>query len=319
MMISVVEAISDLLLVRDTVVVPGMGAFVKMPTSAKVNPVANYFSAPVCDMEFNANLREDNDLIVNYMVERNKVSPDEARKQLVMFVSECFSSLKQGKKVELTRIGTLSYDWDNNLVFVQDKSVNYNADAFGLCDFTPEPVIQSKSKEEIKAEIDQQQKEKNTPVTVDEEAVHQNEGQGRTRKKGWWIAVAAAVVFLFGLFYFNVHRLDLGLNPKNNASLSPQASAENNDEVLIQSDLPLDTMEPVAVDSFRIIAGCYDREEFAQRIVNSLQTKGFEHAYKEKRGERWYVAYGWYPTEEEAVNVLRGIRESDQGKGWILK
>ena len=321
-MISVVEAISDLLFVRDTVVVPGMGAFIKRPTSAKVNPVANYFSAPACDMEFNANLREDNDLIVNYMVERGKVSPNEAKKQLVMFVSECFNNLKQGKKVELTRIGTLSYDWDNNLVFVQDKSVNYNADAFGLCDFTPQPVIQSKSKDEIKAEIDQQQKEKNTPVTVDEEAVHQDEGQGRARKKGRWIAVAAAVVLLFGLFYFNVDRLDLGLNPKDsatNASLSQQASAEKNEEVLVQNDLPLDTIEPVVIDSFRIIAGCYDREEFAQRIVNSLQTKGFEHAYKEKRGERWYVAYGWYPTEEEAVNVLREIRESDQGKGWILK
>ena len=40
-MISIIEAISDLLFVRDTVVVPGLGAFVKKTTSAKVNPVAN--------------------------------------------------------------------------------------------------------------------------------------------------------------------------------------------------------------------------------------------------------------------------------------
>lgn len=315
-MISIIEAISDLLFVRDTVVVPGLGAFVKKPTSAKVNPVANYFSTPSCDIDFDANLREDNDLIVNYMAEENNISKEEAKNQLVMFVSECFSKLKQKKKVELEHIGILSYDWDNNLVFVQDKSVNYNADAFGLSDFSPEPVNQSKSKEEIKAEIEQQQKEKNTPVTVDEEAVHQDDGQNRLKKRGWWLAGAAVIALMFGLFYFNTHRVDQGL--KDNTNQTQQVNT-GNDELLAGNDLPLDTVKPAVTDSFRIIAGCYDQEEFAQRIVVSLQTKGFEQAYKEKRGERWYVAYGWYPTEEEAVAILRDIRESGKGKGWILK
>ena len=316
MMISIVEAISDLLFVRDTVVVPGLGAFVKKPVPAKVNPVANYFAMPSCVVEFDANLREDNDLVAGYMAENSDIPIAEAKKQLVMFVSECFNALKKGKKVELDHIGTLSYDWDNNLVFIQDKSVNYNADAFGLTDFTPEPVIQSKSKEEIRADIEQQQKEKNTPVTVDEEAIHQDDGQNRSKKKGWWFAVAAAVVLLLGLFYFNLNRLGLGLN--DDATLSQQPNTINED-FLSKNDLSLDSVGPVVTDSFRIIAGCYDQEEFAQRIVVSLQTKGFGQAYKEKRGERWYVAYGWYPTEEEAVTVLREIRESGKGKGWILK
>lgn len=312
---SVIEAISDLLFVRDTIVVPGLGAFVKKPTSAKVNPVANYFSTPSCEVEFDANLREDNELIVNYMAEENNISKEEAKKQLVMFVSECFSKLKQGKRVELKHVGSLSYDWDNNLVFVQDKSVNYNADAFGLTDFTPEPLIQFKSKEEIKAEIEQKQKEKNTPVTIDEEAVHQDDVQNRAKKKGWWLATAAAIVLMFGLFYFNMHRFDSGV--KDETTLSQQSNTKN-EKLLSENDLPLDTVEPAVTDSFRIIAGCYDQEEFAQRIVVSLQTKGFDQAYKEKRGERWYVAYGWYSTEEEAVTVLREIRESGKGKGWIL-
>ena len=315
-MISIIEAISDLLFVRDTVVVPGLGAFVKKPTSAKVNPVATYFSTPSGDGEIDANLREDNDLVINYIAKENNISIEEAKKQLVLFVTDSFSRLKQGKKVELEHIGILSYDWDNNLVFVQDKSVNYNADAFGLRDFTPEPVIQSKSKEEIKAEIDQQQKEKNTPITVDEKAVYQDEGQSRAKKKGWWLAVAAVIALLFGLYYFNTHRFDPVVKDETNLT---QQTNLGNEGLLVENELPLETMEPIVTDSFRIIAGCYDQEEFAQRIVISLQTKGFEQAYKEKRGERWYVAYGWYPTEEEAVTILREIRESGKGKGWILK
>ena len=158
-MISIAEAISDLLFVRDTVVVPGLGAFVKKPVSAKVNPVANYFAMPSSEIIFDANLREDNDLVVNYMSEKNDVPKEEAQKLLSMFVSDCFNSLKQGKKVVLHQIGTLSYDWANDLVFEHDKSVNYNADAFGLCDFTPEPVLRSKTKEEIKSEIEQMKRQ----------------------------------------------------------------------------------------------------------------------------------------------------------------
>ena len=144
-MISIAEAISDLLYVRDTVVVPGLGAFVKKAVSAKVNPVANYFAMPSSVLEFDPNLREDNDLVVKYISEKNDVPEDEARRLLAMFVSDCFNSLKEGKKVVLNQIGTLSYDWAGDLAFAPDNAVNYNADAFGLCDFTPEPVLRSRT------------------------------------------------------------------------------------------------------------------------------------------------------------------------------
>jgi cell division septation protein DedD len=218
-MISIAEAISELLFVRDTVVVPGLGAFVKKPTSAQVNPVANYFGMPSSEIIFDANLREDNDLVVNYIAEKNEIPEDEARRLLAMFVSDCFNSLKQGKKVVLNNIGTLSNDWAGDLVFEQDKAVNYNADAFGLCDFTPEPVLRSKTKDEIKAEIEQQQKAKNTPVTVDEKAVHEHDKEdtknneddrfddedGRHRT---WLWILLALLLLagvgYGLHYFKV-------------------------------------------------------------------------------------------------------------------
>ena len=213
-MISIAEAISDLLFVRDTVVVPGLGAFVKKPVPAKVNPVANHFAMPSSEIGFDANLREDNDLVVNYIAEKNDVPKDEARRLLAMFVSDCFNTLKQGKKVTLNQIGILSFDWANDLVFEQNKAVNYNADAFGLCDFTPEPVLRVKTKDEIKAEIEQQQKDKNTPVTVDEKAVHEHdneEGDSHDEDDGrnmsWlWLILGLLVLagIGFGLHYFKV-------------------------------------------------------------------------------------------------------------------
>ncbi len=211
-MISIAEAISDLLFVRDTVVVPGLGAFVKKPVSAKVNPVANYFAMPSSEIIFDANLREDNELVVNYLLEKNDIPKEEAQKLLSMFVSDCFNSLKQGKKVVLNQIGTLSYDWASDLVFEQDKSVNYNADSFGLCDFTPEPVLRSKTKDEIKTEIEQQQKDKNTPMSVDEKAVHKQDEEDEDdsgRGLGWlWILLGLLLVagVVYGLYYFKIFK-----------------------------------------------------------------------------------------------------------------
>jgi hypothetical protein len=168
---------------------------------------------PSSEIVFDANLREDNDLVVNYMSEKNDLPKEEAQKLLSMFVSDCFNSLKQGKKVVLNQIGTLSYDWASDLVFEQDKSVNYNADTFGLCDFTPEPVLRSKTKDEIKTEIEQQQKDKNTPMSVDEKAVHKQDEEDEDdsgRGLGWlWILLGLLLVagVVYGLYYFKVIKL----------------------------------------------------------------------------------------------------------------
>lgn len=210
-MISIAEAISDLLYMRDTVVVPGLGAFVKKPISAKANPVANYFTKPSCELEFNAKKRDDNDLVINYLSNKNNIPEDEARRLLIMFVTDCFNTLKSGKDVTLNQIGTLSFDWAGDIAFEQEEAVNYNADAFGLCDFTSIPILQSKSKSDIKAEIEQQQKDKNTPMTVDEKAVHEDDEKPKS-KINWkriLLALLLLAVFGFGLHYLQI----VNLNP----------------------------------------------------------------------------------------------------------
>lgn len=269
-MISIAEAISDLLFARDTVVVPGLGAFVKKPVSAQVNPVANYFAMPSSEVVFDANLREDNDLVINYIAEKNEVPEDEARRVLAMFVSDCFNSLKQGKKVVLNNIGTLSNDWAGDLVFEQDKTVNYNADAFGLCDFMPEPVLRSKTKEEIKAEIEQQQKDKNTPVTVDEKAVHEhdkedNEGNKDDdfddeddRRSGWlWVLLGLLLLagVGYGLHYFKVVDFNKWFGKEQTTVFKPwtiilpEAKTWETEKVLVEqeNDTLMEPQQPVEV------------------------------------------------------------------------
>ena len=334
-MISIVEAISDLLYVRETVVVPGLGAFVKKPVSAKVNPVANYFAMPSSEIVFDANLREDNDLVVNYIVEKFEVSKDEARRQLALFVSDCFNSLKQGEKVLLNQIGTLYYDGANDLVFKQDDSANYNADAFGLCDFTLQPVLRSKTKDEIKAEIEQQQRDKNTPVTVDEKAVHEHDKEDAfddDRRGFSWQKLLLGLLVIAGIVYglncFKVIDIAGWFNGSSKRVVNIEPGKYQLPTCTMDWDKMLDEYketwrpaEPVAMPkaNIRIIAGCYDQAEPAVRLTNSLKSKGFSGAIYEFRNGKWFVSFGRYATEEEATEALREIRKNTDYKAWILK
>ena len=54
-------------------------------------------------------------------------------------------------------------------------------------------------------------------------------------------------------------------------------------------------------------------------MAQSLQWKGYTAAFYELRGDRWYVSFGRYTTEEEATAVLREIRAKTEYKAWILK
>ena len=351
-MISITEAISDLLFLRDTVVVPGLGAFVKKPVSAKVNPVVNYFAMPSAVIEFDAALREDNELLVRYLSEKNEIPEDEAKKLLAMFVSDCFNTLKNKKKVVLGGLGVLSYDWADDLVFEQDSNVNYNSDAFGLSDFILDPVMRSKTKEEIKAEIEQQQKDKNTPVTVDEKAIHEHDNKEETDDDelyhfGWlWVLLGILLVagVLFGLQYFKVvdfkhwfERIERDKETEPWTISFPKevipwpvveidVPGEGNTIMSEENDILVEGQEavsPVEVEkseaNIRIIAGCFGQEDNAVRLVNSLKDKGYSEAFYELRGTKWYVSFGRYATDEEAGAVLREIRKNTEYKAWILK
>ena len=258
-----------------------------------------------------------------------------------MFVSDCFSTLKQGKKVPLKQIGTLYYDWAADLVFEQDKTLNYNADAFGLCDFTPDAVLRSKTKDEIKAEIEQQQKDKNTPVTVDEKAVHEHDKDDQDepfdddRRGLGWLWVLLGLLLLAGVGY-GLHYFKVVVLPETNTwKTEVVVPQEQQEDTLAVPQQPVEVVqepelepkqvqqpEPVVATpeaNIRIIAGCFDQEENAIRLVNSLKSKGYQGAFYELRNTRWFVSFGRYANDEEATTALREIRANTEYKAWILK
>ena len=68
-----------------------------------------------------------------------------------------------------------------------------------------------------------------------------------------------------------------------------------------------------------IVAGCFSNEENASRLVNKLKEQGYQSALAEKHGEKWFVSYGRYRTDEEALAALKKIKADSDAKAWIRK
>ena len=354
-MLTIADCVSDLLFLNDVVIVPGLGAFVRELVSANVNVVTHQFGQPTAKIAFDAGRREDNDLLANYLSSVNDVSIDEARKLVMIFVNDCFSNLKVGRTVDLPALGKLSFNALQEIDFVQDESVNCNPDAFGLCDFEAVPVFQSKTKEEIKTEIVQQQKDKNTPMTVDKKEVHKDDEKPK-RHLGWlWILLSVLVLAaaLFLLNYFRIIKIDfdkwfgkeepvvvvsdtikpiekpIAIDTIVNDTL-PMADSIVNDTVGVLPDTLIDVpqellveQEPVAetlVEKAKIfiVGGCFSSEENANKMAVSLKDRGYEAAFVKQRGRLWDVYYGKYLTMEEAKLALKEIKENSDSKAWIM-
>lgn len=357
-MLTIAECISDLLFHNDVVIVPGLGAFVRNLESASVNVITHQFSRPSAKISFDASRREDNDLLANYISSVNNVSAEETRKLVAIFANDCFCNLKAGRTIDLPKLGKLSFNSLQEIDFVLDESVNYNFDAFGLCDFEAVPVFQSKTKEEIKTEIAQQQKEKNTPMTVDRKAVHEDDEKPKRRLAWLWIllSVLAVAVALFLLNHFEIIKLDFdkwfGIEEPFEIAVDTTKPVEKtilpetivNDTLQVTDGIVNDTLsvltgtlsaqneireempaeqDPVAETlteeaKIFIVGGCFSSEGNANRLAVSLKDRGYETAFVKQRGNVWDVYYGKYMTMEEAKQVLKEIKQNSDNKAWIM-
>lgn len=338
-MLSIAESISDLLFLNDVVVVPGLGTFVRKDGSASANVITHQFEQPKSEILFDANLREDNDTITNYMSSSNGISVDEARKLLLMFVSDSFSAMKSGKTVSLAGIGVLSFDASREIVFEPANTVNYHPDSFGLEDFSIEPVFLSKTKAEIKTEIEQQQKDKNTPMTVDEKALHHNndlepynyDDDGSKRHRGWlWILLSLLLVggTLFGLQYFQV--IDLKFKKLIKDIVLWEKGEEENEWY----NVPVENVDPVAVtpaqvdtfkvpekDTVSVVAMDTMKPETAQLpfVEEGKKEKPNEEIHERLDGPRYLIVLGCFSKEENAQNLLKSMKEKGCSDAFVRR
>ena len=146
----IAKYIGDLIFDYECVVIPEFGGFISTEKSAVINKVTNQFIPPSKDIIFNVHLKANDGLLVNYVAQHEGISFEKAKIKVDRFSLLCRKSLDDGERIKFNNIGYIFRDEQENIVFIQDKTVNFNADAFGLSSFVSPAIKRTNSEEKIK-------------------------------------------------------------------------------------------------------------------------------------------------------------------------
>ncbi len=175
------QHIKDLLFTQDRVILSGFGVFIAKYSPAKINEETKTISPPAKEILFDSKIIKDGGLLENHMAKREKISFEEARKQIDEYVKTVISKLNAGKKVKFPELGTFTKIKEGSIIFLYQPTGNLLLDSYGLPKISlPEKIL-----------------------TVSKETkTHRTK---RTKSNNRWIiwtAIPIAIALIFAAIYF---------------------------------------------------------------------------------------------------------------------
>lgn len=291
---TIASYINDLLYRYDCVIVPNFGGFVTNRIGAKKDAATHTFYPPTKQIAFNAHLKHNDGLLVNYIASTENISFEEASKNIALSVAQWKKDL-QSSTVEIGSIGNLSLNTKQQIVFEPNTTVNFLTASFGLS--SVETTSVKRFKQQVKPLV-LKQKESSSFIK--------------------YAAAAAAAILL-----------TLGWNGyQNNQHTEAFATQQKVLEQKIQTatfiiDNPLPTINlnvsKVVAKNFHIISGAFRFPENADKKVSQLKKKGFKAQILGKN--KWgltVVTFKSFETRKEASKELRKIQRSISKDAWLL-
>lgn len=132
--------IARLLGEHDCVIIPGFGGFIGNYAPARIDPVSHSFLPPSKKILFNINLKQNDGLLCNSLMNEEGVSYADALALVNDMVATARHDLKNGKPFIIQGVGRLFSGREGNLQFEQQKDCNLLPDAFGLQTFIAPPI-----------------------------------------------------------------------------------------------------------------------------------------------------------------------------------
>jgi hypothetical protein len=347
-MIELGRHIEILLLTNDCVIVPGLGGFMAHHVEARFDSRDNMFLPPYRTLGFNPKLSLNDSLLVQSYVEAYDISYPDALQRIENEVCEIKQHISINGSYILSNIGELSMNCDDNYVFEPCMSGVLTPEFYGLSSFEAIPSLIDKELANetistINDNIFEQASNTNEDVT---EEIDNNVIKIKVAWIRNTVAVAAAIISFFLITTpisnntDNVILSDISsiitLTSLDKVDNTPKLNIDNTSltkkDVIINKDT-VDTLSKTASvkqekinkvedkePAYRIILASYITQKNAKEFVDKLHKQGYDKAYMYVKNNVVRVAYGAYPTENDAYNDLRLIHKNKQlSKSWVYK
>jgi len=307
--------ISELLYRYQCVTIPGFGAFLTEIQSAQLQKNSHSFYPPKKLVSFNPYLKNNDGLLANHIAQLEKVSYEVAVSMIENQVFSWKNKLEDFGNIAIKNIGEISLNNEKNLVFIPYDQVNFLTSSFGLTTYIS-PVIK---REVYKQEVEQL--EEKTPIAF----------TPKKRTSSNYLKYAAVFVLGAGLLsvggYFGNQ---LYQNKIQQETIAVQTKVQNEVTKKIQeATFVIDVSLPkvtLSVDengtelkAYHVVAGVYQREFYANKLFNDLQSLGFKPIrLKPNKFGLFPILYGSYSNYTDAYKAMMEIKKSHNPDAWMM-
>lgn len=300
--------ISDLLYRYECVIIPNFGAFITQRQPASFRSETNEFHPPAKTVSFNGQLKKNDGLLANYIMEVENISYKKAVEKLGIFVEDLQQVLQGNEPVDLKDIGSLRLTAEDKILFEPAAGTNYLKEAFGLSHFVSAGISKSEYGRTISQDAD-------APIVLNKE-------KKNSRPYLRYAAVGLLALGLSGFTGLNIYSNQI---TRHNLAEQLEAASQLEDRIqkatfVIENPLPAVTLKISKQEgNFHIIAGAFRMEENADEKVELLRKEGFPaRKIKENRYGLHQVVYSSHKTKREAINNLWSIKRSSNPNAWLL-
>lgn len=354
-MLEISRYITPLLHRFDCVIIPEMGGFVANYSPATLDRSKGVIYPPAKGIIFNKNLTKNDGLLTHEIASQMGIGYGHALEILNQFVSDISKTLRTGGRIEITGLGYIYLDAENNIQFLAHQTTNFLKESFGLAPVMAVPVKRvevDRNSPKIADKVEKDEAELNT-LTQEKEAIvipiteTVKKVKSNKRKYYWAAAVLLPILFYSYWIPFQTNVLVTGefnlsdLNPFKKKSPAVYTNRHELNQVLTdtmkfypnyEEELAIlqeikqvsestSVVEPLITNEkhFHIIAGCFVNYDNAINQINELKANGIK-AYLFGQADGFHrVAMGSFSTRGEAVLFLNDVRSNGQPNSWLLE
>lgn len=335
---------------NNCVVVPGLGGFLTHYQPARLIKTRQVITAPSKKIAFNEALQASDGLLINHIAKINGYTYAEAEEQVSKQVAGWREMLQNEGKVYLQEIGTCTLNDEGNIYFLPDpKAPNLLLDSFGMEEVEAIPV------ERQKTDISQHLQ---NAATIEAPTGDRKRKWGWAMAAaiifiGFFLLVGGYLIFtkpdiqenLSGFFTGRTNDTEGAIQDEqpsteesrpiisdapepqpdnrivNDETLSdePQMTGlENSDPLVDEPDLLTETAPVLEEDVYYIIGGSFSRQRNAEKLVRSLERKGYTPGIINTDFGHFRVSITKTSKAKEADSLLSIIRQKENSSAWIL-
>ena len=319
---SLIELLQD----NECVIVPDFGAFISKRHSAAIDYANHRFTPPYKEIVFNNKLKNDDGLLVDFMIEKESLTKEDALAKIRSFVNQSEAILDVNSELVLEGIGKIR-KFGDDYILTSKTETNLLGDSFGLTEFNVQPVFRTETYQIIKERIAVEQKEKNTEYTVAVENVEDTHEVVKMRKPGIARTLAVAMLAFLLLFAFNWKTEQTG---SNFASWNPFLYSSPNEflinfmepeKVLESENLKISEPEKVLESHhYFIVGGSFQTLDRAEFCLKDIRSQGFENASLLEKNDKGYIRvyYESFVEKSDALIRLDVIKNDFNESAWLL-